>query len=46
MWITGPPEGVFSSLAVPGLSLRVDVDTVDAKGAIHQIRNEESKAKP
>ncbi len=31
---------------VPGLSLRVDVDTVDAKGAIHQIRNEESKAKP
>jgi membrane fusion protein (multidrug efflux system) len=31
---------------VPGLSLRVDVDTIDARGAIHQIRNEESKVKP
>ena len=31
---------------VPGLSLRVDVDTVDARGALHQIRNEETRAKP
>jgi membrane fusion protein (multidrug efflux system) len=30
---------------VPGLSLRVDVDTVGASGAIRQIRNEENRAK-
>ncbi len=31
---------------VPGLSLKVDVDTVDARGAIHQIHNEETRTKP
>ena len=28
---------------VPGLSLRVSIDTLSAKGAIHQIRNEEQR---
>jgi len=28
---------------VPGLSLTVDVDTVGARGAIHQIRREETR---
>jgi len=28
---------------VPGLSLRVDIDTLSARGAIHQIRNEEKR---
>jgi len=31
---------------VPGLSLRVDVDTIGARGAIRQIRNEENRVKP
>ncbi|WP_428334075.1 HlyD family secretion protein [Novosphingobium sp.] len=28
---------------VPGLSLRVEIDTLSARGAIHQIRNEEKQ---
>jgi membrane fusion protein (multidrug efflux system) len=28
---------------VPGLSLRVDIDTLSARGAIHKIRNEEKR---
>jgi membrane fusion protein (multidrug efflux system) len=31
---------------VPGLSVTVNVDTVDARGAIRQIRNEEAQTKP
>jgi membrane fusion protein (multidrug efflux system) len=31
---------------VPGLSLRVDVDTLGARGAIRQIRNEEKRSQP
>jgi membrane fusion protein (multidrug efflux system) len=31
---------------VPGLSVRVDVDTLDARGAIRQIRSEEARDKP
>jgi len=31
---------------VPGLSLKVEVDTIDARGAIHQIRNEETHGQP
>jgi membrane fusion protein (multidrug efflux system) len=31
---------------VPGLSLRVEVDTLGARGAIKQIRNEEKQAQP
>ena len=31
---------------VPGLSLKVEVDTIDARGAIRHIRNEETQGQP